>query len=83
MTETAKMKLEILEYTQNDDFNINGLAIKLNDLTRYVENQGQTLPIASVSAFVCPDCKGSNMAESNKREMWCNDCEENYRENEC
>ena len=43
----------------------------------------QALNIASVSAFVCPDCKGSNMAESNKREMWCNDCEENYRENEC
>ena len=50
-----------------------------------IEKEIETKPlnIASVSAFVCPDCKGSNMAESNKREMWCNDCEENYRENEC
>lgn len=43
----------------------------------------ELLDLFGVSNFVCPDCKGDNMVESNKREVWCNDCEKNYRENDC
>ena len=51
-------------------------------LDRAIEELNKLL-IPHVSIFVCPDCKGSNMVESNKREVWCNDCKKNFRENEC
>jgi transposase-like protein len=61
-----------------------------NYITQYDKN-GYTkkeliediLILFNVSIFVCPDCKGDNMQESNKREVWCNDCKKNFKENEC
>ena len=41
------------------------------------------LSLCGFSNFVCPDCKGCNMVESNKKEVWCSDCEKNYTENVC
>ena len=49
---------------------------------KYHQEQLKLLNIDSVSKR-CPDCEGTNMIESNKREMWCNDCKENYDENVC
>ena len=49
----------------------------------YDELEWELLNLFGVINFVCPDCKGDNMIESNKREVWCNDCEKNYRENDC
>jgi len=48
-----------------------------------IEELNEQLTIPVVSNFVCPDCKGSNMVESNKREVWCYNCKKNYRENDC
>ena len=64
---------------------------KLTDYITQYDKNGYTkkeliediLILFNVSIFVCPACKGDNMTESNKREVWCNDCEKNFRENEC
>lgn len=59
---------------------------KVDMAEKYIKEQdavNKTCNIPHVSIFVCPDCKGSNMEESNKREVWCNDCKKNFRENEC
>lgn len=37
MVEIAKKKLEILKYSQSDEFTIDGLADKLNELTKLSE----------------------------------------------
>jgi hypothetical protein len=37
MTEIAKKKFEILSYTQSDEFTVDGLADKLNELTKLTE----------------------------------------------
>jgi len=56
---------------------------QLNAIYGAMKQVKNNVVLADVSNFVCPECKGDNMVESNKREVWCNDCEKNYRENDC
>lgn len=53
------------------------------EMIEELENSVKKLTVHDVSKFVCPDCKGNNMVESNKREVWCYGCKKNYRENVC
>ena len=85
--EEIKQKVQDLELALNyvcyDADLIPKLSKVWEKLELLQEAVNKTCNIPHVSIFVCPDCKGSNMVESNKREVWCNDCKKNFRESEC
>jgi hypothetical protein len=66
MNEIVNKKLEILSFTQSDSFNIDGLADKLNELTRLASGNDETGTVDEIMSIMNPRfcyCCGSPVKE--------------------
>jgi hypothetical protein len=74
MTEIARKKFEILNYTQSDEFNIDGLAEKLNELTTIAKAVNEDGLLQHVRGCVCPNCVNERAFSNKLGWCFCHDC---------